>query len=107
VDCIAKCTRDFPVAHHIGFEWSNDLSLAIPSSLAASGLHQVEDSRRARSRSAASGIPASSSRECLKHWRGLQTDTLRMLQVTRIVKKPPQFSRFRVARGSEFGSTLR
>src|SRR2546427_12817427 len=79
--------------HHIGFERSNELSLAVPQRISCIRLHEVEDSRRAAADSGFRNFrklqPGNARKQCAR----LQTNALRMLQVTRIVKRHSKFQR--------------
>src|SRR6266436_5237956 len=106
-------TSGISCRHRIGFEWSNDLGFPISQLIGGIRLHQVEDSRRATAdrsfRNFRKFKPGNARKQCAR----LQTNALRMLQVTRIVKSHAQFQPISWGARLEFGqhfadvSTLR
>src|SRR5260370_119481 len=83
-------TSGISCRHHIGFEWSNDLSLPISELIGGIRLHQVEDSRRATADRSFRNFRKLQPRKARKQCTRPQTNALRMLQLTRIVKRHAQ-----------------
>src|SRR6266852_4870533 len=96
-------TSGISCRHHIGFERSNDLSLPISQLIVGIGLLEVEDSRRAAAERSFRNLRKVQSGNARKQCARLQTDALRMLQVTRIVKSHAQFQPISCGARLEFG----